>query len=126
MDKSLFKYKGFKIVMVALMILSIIQGFSIIMQAIYLAGSLSDLFAGHSFQEVRGQLLGFLIMIAVRYLITAVKSRIAYLFAAKTGTAYREAVIEKLFQLGSGFLSQMGSGQTVTLMMEGLPSSVVI
>ncbi|ANZ96576.1 thiol reductant ABC exporter subunit CydD [Brochothrix thermosphacta] len=120
MDKSLFKYKGFKIVMVALMILSIIQGFSIIMQAIYLAGSLSDLFAGHSFQEVRGQLLGFLIMIAVRYLITAVKSRIAYLFAAKTGTAYREAVIEKLFQLGSGFLSQMGSGQTVTLMMEGV------
>lgn len=120
MDKSLFKYKGFKIVMVALMILSIIQGFSIIMQAIYLAGSLSDLFAGHSFQEVRGQLLGFLIMIAVRYLITAVKSRIAYLFAAKTGTAYREAVIEKLFQLGSGFLSQMGSGQTVTLMMEGI------
>ncbi|ODJ56276.1 thiol reductant ABC exporter subunit CydD [Brochothrix thermosphacta] len=120
MDKSLFKYKGFKIVMVALMILSIIQGFSIIMQAIYLAGSLSDLFAGHSFQEVRGQLLGFLIMIAVRYLITAVKSRIAYLFAAKTGTAYREAVIEKLFQLGSDFLSQMGSGQTVTLMMEGV------
>ncbi|ANZ95121.1 thiol reductant ABC exporter subunit CydD [Brochothrix thermosphacta] len=120
MNKSLFKYKGFKIVMVALMILSIIQGFSIIMQAIYLAGSLSDLFAGHSFQEVRGQLLGFLIMIAVRYLITAVKSRIAYLFAAKTGTAYREAVIEKLFQLGSGFLSQMGSGQTVTLMMEGV------
>ncbi|ODJ60952.1 thiol reductant ABC exporter subunit CydD [Brochothrix thermosphacta] len=120
MDKSLFKYKGFKIVMVALMILSIIQGFSIIMQAIYLAGSLSDLFAGHSFQEVRGQLLGFLIMIAVRYLITAVKSRIAYLFAAKTGTAYREAVIEKLFQLGSGFLSQMGSGQTVMLMMEGV------
>ncbi|ODJ50608.1 thiol reductant ABC exporter subunit CydD [Brochothrix thermosphacta] len=120
MDKSLFKYKGFKIVMVALMILSIIQGFSIIIQAIYLAGSLSDLFAGHSFQEVRGQLLGFLIMIAVRYLITAVKSRIAYLFAAKTGTAYREAVIEKLFQLGSGFLSQMGSGQTVTLMMEGV------
>ena len=120
MDKSLFKYKGFKIVMVALMILSIIQGFSIIMQAIYLAGSLSDLFAGYSFQEVRGQLLGFLIMIAVRYLITAVKSRIAYLFAAKTGTAYREAVIEKLFQLGSGFLSQMGSGQTVTLMMEGV------
>ncbi|SPP29744.1 thiol reductant ABC exporter subunit CydD [Brochothrix thermosphacta] len=120
MDKSLFKYKDFKIVMVALMILSIIQGFSIIMQAIYLAGSLSDLFAGHSFQEVRGQLLGFLIMIAVRYLITAVKSRIAYLFAAKTGTAYREAVIEKLFQLGSGFLSQMGSGQTVTLMMEGV------
>ncbi|SPP30322.1 ABC membrane transporter (ATP-binding protein) required for cytochrome bb' function [Brochothrix thermosphacta] len=120
MDKSLFKYKGFKIVMVALMILSIIQGFSIIMQAIYLAGSLSDLFAGHSFQEVRGQLLGFLIMIAVRYLITAVKSRIAYHFAAKTGTAYREAVIEKLFQLGSGFLSQMGSGQTVTLMMEGV------
>lgn len=59
-------------------------------------------------------------MIAVRYLITAVKSRIAYLFAAKTGTAYREAVIEKLFQLGSGFLSQMGSGQTVTLMMEGV------
>lgn len=120
MDKSLFKYKDFKIVMVALMILSIIQGFSIIMQAIYLAGSLSDLFAGHSFQEVRGQLLGFLIMIAVRYLITAVKSRIAYHFAAKTGTAYREAVIEKLFQLGSGFLSQMGSGQTVTLMMEGV------
>ncbi|WP_408868970.1 thiol reductant ABC exporter subunit CydD [Brochothrix campestris] len=120
MDRSLFTYKGIKSVMVALVILSIIQGFSIIMQAIYLATALSDLFAGHSFQAVSGQLLGFVIAIIVRYFMQSFKNRLAYQFAAKTGTTYRRAVIEQLFRLGSVELSHIGTGQTVTLMMEGV------
>lgn len=120
MDRNLFTYKGIKSVMVALVILSIIQGFSIIMQAIYLATALSDLFAGHSFKAVSGQLFGFLVAIIVRYFIQSFKSRLAYQFAATTGTSYRRAVVDKLFMSGSVELSKQGTGQTVTLMMEGV------
>ena len=47
------------------------------------------------------------------------EKKIAYRFAVDTSVRLRESVLKKLFQLGPRFVKEEGSGQTVTLIMEG-------
>lgn len=44
----------------------------------------------------------------------------AYRFAARTSEEFRKSLLQKLFQLGPRFVKEEGSGQTVTLVIEGI------
>ena len=55
----------------------------------------------------------------IRQVLTFLKNKIAYRFAVNTSVNLREAVLKKIFQLGPRFVTEEGSGQTVTLIMEG-------
>lgn len=120
MDKALFSYKGIKLVLTELAILTIIQGTIIVAQAYYLAAAISSLFGGDLFADVRGKLAFFFIAIVIRQVLTALKKNIAYHFAAKTGQQLRKLLLEKLFQLGPRYVRKEGSGQTITLVMDGI------
>ena len=58
--------------------------------------------------------------LTTRQLLTVWKKTIAFHFAARTSERLRESLVQKLFQLGPRFVREEGSGQTVTLVMEGM------
>lgn len=120
MDKVLFSYKGIKPVLAGLAILTAIQGAIIIIQAYFLADAISSLFGGDSFANVFIKLIIFFLALVVRQLLTVWKRNIAYHFAARTSKEFRESLLQKLFQLGPRFVKEEGSGQTITLVMEGM------
>jgi ATP-binding cassette, subfamily C, bacterial CydD len=120
MDKALFSYKGIKPVLAWLAILTTIQGAIIIIQAYFLADAISSLFGGDLFLNVFKKLIIFFLALVVRQLLTVWKRNIAYHFAARTSKEFRQSLLQKLFQLGPRFVKKEGSGQTVTLVMEGI------
>jgi ATP-binding cassette subfamily C protein CydD len=120
MDKALFSYKGIKPVLAGLAILTAIQGVIIIIQAYFLADAISSLFGGDSFANVFKKLVIFFLALVFRQLLTVWKRNIAYHFAARTSKEFRESLLQKLFQLGPRFVKEEGSGQTITLVMEGM------
>lgn len=119
MDKSLFSYKGIKPVLATLAFLTVIQGIMIIVQAYYLADSISSLFGGDLFHIVVKKLVLFFLALVFRQFLTFLKKKIAYRFATDTSVYLRKSVLQRLFQLGPQFVKTEGSGQTVTLVMEG-------
>jgi ATP-binding cassette subfamily C protein CydD len=120
MDKALFSYKGVKPVLLQLAILTFFQGVMIIIQAYYLADAISSLFGGDLFRTVSNKLAVFLGALIFRQLLSVWKKTITFHFAARTSDELRESLLKKLFQLGPRFVREEGSGQTVTLVMEGI------
>ncbi len=120
MDKALFSYKGIKPVLAGLAILTAIQAAIVIIQAYFLADAISSLFGGDLFANVLKKLIIFFLALVVRQLLTVWKRNLAYHFAARTSKEFRESLLQKLFQLGPRFVKEEGSGQTVTLVMEGI------
>jgi len=120
MDKTLFSYKGVKLLLVKLAILTLFQGALIIIQAYALADAISSLFGGDLFRAVYKKLAVFLFALIGRQLIVVLKKNISFKFAALTSENLREKLLQKLFQLGPRFVRKEGSGQTVTLVMDGV------
>lgn len=119
MDRSLFSYKGIRPVLLLLTLLTLFQGSMIIIQAYFLADAISSLFGGDLFHHVIKKLAIFFLALIIRHLLSLVKNRLTYRFAVQTSDQLRETVLKKIFQLGPRFVSKEGSGQTVTLLMEG-------
>lgn len=120
MDKSLFSYKGIKGLLLVLVLLTSFQAIMIILQAYYLAHSISSLFGGDSFHTVWKELLYFFLALIIRQVLKIVKEKLVYRFATRTSVDLRASVLQKLFQLGPRFVKEEGSGQTVTLILEGV------
>lgn len=110
---------GAKPVVAGLGMLTVLQGLTIISQAYFLAKAISSLFGGDLFRDVIAELALFFLSLIARQLLTILKKNIAYHFAACTSREYRERLLQKLFALGPRFVKEEGSGQTVTLVMEG-------
>jgi ATP-binding cassette, subfamily C, bacterial CydD len=120
MEKSLFATKGMKLVLAGLATLTATQGVVMVIQADFLARVIISLFRGDSFVGVSQKLAVFFIAFICRHLLTVWKKDIAYRFAAGTGEKIRDLLVQKLFILGPRFVREEGTGQTVTLVMEGM------
>jgi ATP-binding cassette, subfamily C, bacterial CydD len=120
MEKSLFSYKGIKMVLASLAILTILQSVTIILQADFLATTISSLFRGDVFASVFKKLAIFFAALVFRHLINLLKRELSYRFAVRRGEELRNLLVQKLFHLGPRFVKEEGSGQTVTLVMEGI------
>src|SRR5690606_23215170 len=119
MDKDLFKYKGMKTIIIILAFLTVIQGVTIILQAKFLAKAVTSLFYFGMDSQVFISITFFLVGFLLRYSIIAVKDKIVYHYADATASAIRKAVLTKLFKLGPRYSKQKGTGDLVTLVMEG-------
>ncbi|GIN87638.1 thiol reductant ABC exporter subunit CydD [Heyndrickxia sporothermodurans] len=71
------------------------------------------------FHTVWIKLLYFSLALVFRQILTFIKKKLVYRFATETSVNLRASVLKKLFQLGPRFVKEQGSGQTVTLIMEG-------
>lgn len=114
------KIAGIKPVMAVMALLTLVQSFAIIWQAKWLAEVVSALFAGAKLQEQVGGAGLFLLAFLVRQGCGMLQQRTAYAFAEETGKSLRERVLEKLFELGPRFAGIEGTGNLVTLVLEGV------
>lgn len=120
MGNNLLGYKGIKPVLFLLTVLALVQSISIIFLAKWLAEVISALFAGEPLQEQAGTTMLFLLAFVVRQATALLQQKVAYRFAEMTGADVRQRLMEKLFQLGPRFAKSEGTGNLVTLVLEGV------
>ncbi|MEK4061647.1 MULTISPECIES: thiol reductant ABC exporter subunit CydD [Paenibacillus] len=120
MDKNLLGYKGVKPVFLIVGFLTLVQSLSILLLAKSLAEVVSALFAGEPLKEQGATMLLFLLAFLVRHACAMLMSRVSYRFAENTGSSMRRQMMDKLFQLGPRLAGDRGTGNLVTLVLEGV------
>ncbi|WP_042457661.1 thiol reductant ABC exporter subunit CydD [Neobacillus dielmonensis] len=120
MDRALFTLKGIKPVLWKIGIITVLQSALIILQAYTLAEAISSLFRGDLLSSVFKNLALYLCALMFRQFFVVIKNNSAYHFAAQISDALRKSLVQKLFQLGPQYAGEEGTGQTVTLVMDGI------
>lgn len=120
MDKSLFKIKGFKPIMGFLLVIAFLQGLAIIFQAKYLATVITNLFNGEKLSLQLLPILLFALFFIGRQWLVMYRDRRMDVFASQTGSAIRKQLTEKLFTLGPAITGTEGTGNVVTMSLEGI------
>ncbi|WP_332237562.1 thiol reductant ABC exporter subunit CydD [Sporolactobacillus sp. KGMB 08714] len=119
MDREIFTYKGAKRLIALTALLTIGQGICTIFQAILLADLVSGLFAGRPVSAIGSEALLFLGVLVCRYFFVFLIKHFSYRFAERTSSDMRKKFLAKLFELGHGFIRGQGTGNLVTLTLEG-------
>ncbi|MGE7825319.1 thiol reductant ABC exporter subunit CydD [Paenibacillus sp. NPDC093718] len=120
MGKDLLGYKGAKTVFFLVAVCTLAQSMAILLQAKWLAEAVSALFAGSTLQEQGETISLFLLAFLARHGISAVQQGIAQRFAEETGTSLRKQLLNELFRNGPSFVRSEGTGNVVTLVLEGI------
>lgn len=121
MDKQLLQYEGSKKVMALVGALTLGQAISIIVQALYLSKAITMMFQGAAWTAAFSSLLIFFVAHLVRNFLQWGKERIAYRFADRTAYTLQQQLVEKTFELGPRSIGKHGSGNMITLVLEGIP-----
>lgn len=119
-DQALFKLNGITKTLVFLFIMAIFQGIFTILQAIYLATTITNLF--HK-EQLADQLLPmslFFIFFIAKHIVIYFREKYMTHFSIKTGAALRKKLTTKLFHLGPNITATIGSGNMVTMALEGI------
>lgn len=120
MDKSLFTLKGFKFTFVFLFFISLLQGAAIIFQAKYLAIVITNLFNGEKLSLQLLPIFLFTIFYLGRQLLIKFRDKRMVAFASQAGSSIRQQFTKKLFTLGPNVTEVEGTGNLVTMALEGI------
>lgn len=120
MDKSLFKLKGFRTTAIFLFCIALLQGLAILFQAKYLAIAITNLFNGEKLSLQLLPIFLFTIFYLVRQALTMIRDKWMARFASRSGSAIRKQFTEKLFTLGPNVTEVEGTGNLVTMALEGI------
>ena len=119
-DKLLFKLAGIKQIMVKLAGLTFLQALLIIGQALFLSATLTNLWLGKSLSSQVVNIVGFSLCFLFRQGIDLLNSKILDDYARKSAKDMRKKLIENLFVLGPEVVQQQGTGNLVTLTLDGI------
>lgn len=120
MGRDLLKYPGMAPVLLLQSLLALLQTAAIVLQAKWLAEAVSALFAGEPLQSQYGATGLFLGAFFMRHLLGNLQQRAAYRYAEATGAAVRKQMLERLFAQGPRLARTEGTGNLVTLALEGI------
>jgi ATP-binding cassette, subfamily C, bacterial CydD len=120
MNKDFLHYKGIKPLIVILFFITTLQGVTILLQAKYLAEGVTSLFYLGKKSNFADSIWFFTIAFIGRYLLVWLKDQLVYQYAEMTTSSMRKEVITRLFALGPRFTKKQGTGDLVTLVMEGV------
>ena len=120
MDKSLLKLKGFKAIMIFLCCISLLQGFAILFQAKYLALIITNLFHGEKLSLQLLPLFLFTLFYLLKQFLTMVRDKKMAQFSSQSGSAIRAQLTKKLFTLGPNVTETHGTGNLITMALEGI------
>lgn len=119
-DKALFKLNGIKRTLVFLFVMAIFQSILTILQAFYLATTITNLF--HKEQLVN-QLLPmslFFVFFVAKHIVIYFRETYMTRFSTETGSDLRQKLTSKLFNLGPNITATKGTGTMVTMALEGI------
>jgi ATP-binding cassette, subfamily C, bacterial CydD len=118
--RGLPSYPGSRSLYMTLSFLILLESFSIVGQAVFLARAITFLFEGKAVQEVFIEIIWFLVIFLARHLLAHIQQLFVERFAERTGKALRGQVVRAYFQLGPKFIQTNGTGRLVTLAIEGI------
>lgn len=121
MDKQLFHYKGSKGLMLVVGIITIVQSLAIIFQAVYLSEAIVKMYKGTAWSAVLPSFYLFIGAYLLRHFLQWGKERLSYKFADETSLQFQQRLVKKLFELGPRKIGKQGSGNMITLCLEGIP-----
>ncbi|MBS4198388.1 thiol reductant ABC exporter subunit CydD [Bacillus sp. FJAT-49732] len=122
MDRNLLHYKGSKSLIVIVGILTVAQTLAIIFQAVYLSEAIVKMYKGAALSAVLPSFFIFFGAYAARHFLQWMKDKLAYRFADKTSIHFQQLLVDKLFDLGPREIGKKGSGDLITLCLEGIPN----
>lgn len=119
-DKLLFKLAGIRQIMVKLAGLSFLQALLIIGQALFLSATLTDLWLGKSLKSQVFNICAFSVCFILRQGIDLIDAKLLDDYARKSAKEMRKRLLEKIFILGPGVVQTQGTGNLVTLTLDGI------
>lgn len=120
MDKSLFKLKRFRTTVLFLFLISFLQGLAILFQAKYLAIAITNLFNGEKLSLQLLPIFLFTLFYLFRQLLTMFRDQRMSKFSSQAGSTIREQFTKKLFTLGPNVTEVEGTGNLITMALEGI------
>ncbi|MBS4220199.1 thiol reductant ABC exporter subunit CydD [Bacillus sp. FJAT-49711] len=122
MDKHLLHYRGSKSLLFIVGILTIAQALAVIFQAVYLSEAIVKMYKGAAIYAVLPSFASFIGSYIIRHFLQWMKEKLAYRFANNTSFHFQQLLVEKLFVLGPRIIGKKGSGDMITLCLEGIPN----
>lgn len=119
-DKKIFELSKTKKMMGLLAGFSFLQAIFIIGQANYLAATMVGLWNGGTFYEQYKSLILFFLSYVMRHVITYCRERILDNYSYEASRDIREALLQKIFRMGLIVTQKNGTGNMVTMALEGI------
>ncbi|KRK97180.1 thiol reductant ABC exporter, CydD subunit [Secundilactobacillus odoratitofui DSM 19909 = JCM 15043] len=119
-DKRLFKFPGITPRVILIAILMVIQAIMIIIQARALAIAVVNLWELKALSTIVVPTTVFAVSFLARHFITVIQNRVFYPFVEQTSGKMREQLMAKLFRLGPSVVEKNGTGNMVTMALEGI------
>jgi len=119
-DQRVFKFPGVKPLTVWLGLLTVVQAVLIILQAQYLSEAIVHLWHLQAVGTIVLPLILFGVAFVGRHLVTLLKNWLTYPFVEGTTKTLRKQFMAKLFDLGPSVVAQKGTGNVVTMGLEGI------
>ena len=120
LDKAVMRLSGIKQLLGLLAGLDILQAFFIIGQAFGLSAAITGLWLGQSLGAQVKFILLFVVSHLGRHLINYVKDQRLDTYAADQAKKLRTQLLEKLFDLGPQIVQKEGSGNVITMALDGI------
>lgn len=103
-----------------LVVMALLQALTTILQAKYLAETITNLFNGKQLSKQLLPILLFFLFYIGKQGIILIREKRMTTFSAKVGSSIRQRFTEKLFTLGPNVTSIEGTGNLVTMSLEGI------
>ena len=119
-DKAIMRLSGIQKLMGLLAGLDVLQAFFIIGQAYYLSSAITGLWSGESL-TTQGPAIGLFVLCYLgRHLINYFKDERLDSYAATQARLLRRQLLTKLFKLGPQIVQEEGTGNVITMALDGV------
>lgn len=120
MDKNLFRIPKIRPVLMGLAGLAVLQAFLIIGQAYFLAHAITNVWNKAPVLNQLHWVLGFFVCFMGRQFCHTVREWLLDRFAYTASQQLREQLLTKIYALGPNFVQKVGTGNMVTMAIEGI------
>ncbi|MGO2084238.1 thiol reductant ABC exporter subunit CydD [Vagococcus sp.] len=119
-DKKLFRINKIRPILIGLAGLGILQALLIIGQAYFLSRGLSALWAGETVRSQISRLILFFVCFLLRQVLLFIRDKTLDDYAYEQSKKLRQQLLAKIFRLGPNFVQKQGTGNMVTMAIEGV------
>lgn len=119
-DKNLFRIDKIRPVLIGLAGLGVLQALLIIGQAYFLSKGLSALWNGETVKSQLPTMALFFICFFLRQVLLFIRDKGLDSYAYEQSQIVRKELLDKVFRLGPNFVQKEGTGNMVTMAIEGV------
>lgn len=120
LNRSILTLNGIKKTLTILFVIALLQSAMTVLQAVALAMSITNLFNGEKLNAQLVPLLLFVVFYIGKHFLIFLRDKIMVTFSIQSGADLRKKLNTKLFQLGPNITSTEGTGNIVTMALEGI------